>query len=187
MGYNIGAYAVRPSLWSGLRGKEDWLRFCVRKAEANNRFDFDVTTPLRQMTTTGEAYDQPAHHYWYALELLCAENGFRLPNRYWSAIPQPSRLIGRLATAIRATAPRAATVIESALNEGPPVDLPSPEGFPFTGYLAVAQIPAAIDALTSIDLTTLDEDLRGGVTELREWLNRCPGGKTPKDLVTFCY
>lgn len=188
MGYGVNPYAVRPSLWDGLRGKEAWLRHPARRAAAGNRFDDDDIPAALEQMISGSEYDLPGHVYWYALELLAEQNGDPVRNYYWASMPRPSELIDAVTTALaRAGSPDAAAIVETVFTSGPPVDLPDCEDFPLVGYLAADEIPGAVATLDAVDLSAMDDELAAGVREIGNWLRDCRGGGVDRGLLTFLY
>jgi hypothetical protein len=175
-------------MWDGLRNKQPWLRHPARKAAANNRFDFEVEPALEQMITAGSRYDQPAHVYWYALELLAEQNGAWLSNDCWCAMPRPSHYLEFVGAELtRAGSPEAAAIIHNAIWSPPALDLPPPQDFPAVGYLETTRIPNAIEVFEALDTAVIDSDVAGSVNEFRSWLLTTQQGKVKRDLLTFLY
>jgi hypothetical protein len=194
VGYNVAAYSVRPMLWRGIRDRGGWMRRWATQARKANRFDFDVSIALSQMTSAAAAkrmaatggYDQPHHVYWYALLLLAEVDGRWLGSRHWTGMPRPFEFRDEVVQALAAAGfADAAKVVDAVFTDRPPVDLPGPAAFPAVGYLAADAMPDALAALEAADLPAGEQS--DAVAETAGWIRTCQTAEDQRDLLTFVF
>lgn len=125
------------------------------------------------------------HKYAYALELVCDHFGEFLDNSAWSAMRLDWAEHVHEAMTQAGIDENAISLNEHLMFRGPPIPIPAPSDFPSIGFLRRNEIANAASALDAADLSTLDEETRESITQIRSWLERCNELKC--DLVCFYY
>jgi len=125
------------------------------------------------------------HKYAYAFELLCDHFGDFLDNSAWSAMRTEwaEQVEGAMKKA--GIAEDAISVSSHLMFRGAPISIPTPDDFPFVGFLRRGEIDNAAQAIDTADLSSMDEEVRESVEQLREWCDRCR--ELERDLVCFYY
>jgi hypothetical protein len=132
----------------------------------------------------GEPYRHEAGFaYGYGLELVCRQIGKPLSNDAWTAV-RDDWFVG-VSTALRACGVNSSAFSARDLAfRGPPLALPSFEGFPNIGYLTSAEVGTARAALAAADLSHVDsEKVVASIRQVRDWLDVC--AESNRDLVCF--
>ena len=196
MSYGITPIAVRLAEVRRAFGSRDAVLASAIREEFAYRFEQDrcdeddedepsLDEALYEIIEGKPQRGHYGHKYAYALEMICLHLGERLPDRCLSAMR------GEWADAVeRALAgsgvPRDVfSLLDHLMYRGAPVAIPVPGDFPFIGYLKSEEVGAALGAVESADVSTLDPELREAVAEVRGWLEACAASAC--DLVCFYY
>ncbi len=125
------------------------------------------------------------HKYGYLLEMLCRQYGESLANSEFSSMH--SDWIDKVDQGLAHAGIPEETLSLSRhlLYRGSPVAIPEPGDFPFIGYLKSNEIPPALQALETADLTVLEREVKESIDQLRSWLESSQ--KSQRDLVCFYY
>jgi hypothetical protein len=197
MSYGVMAYAVRQSLWTAVgsgdpalleavsHGRradrqaetlDELLQDTVREGEALP----DARRALRQLLL-GEPLDERIGFvYAYWLEHLCTYE-LLLPNGAWMPIPVP--WLDTVEQGLARAGVKGVSV-SSIIMGGLPIKLPPIADFPLMGCTSRQQAQVLLQAFGTCDLSSEpDQQVRGSMLELREWLSICTTHGT--DLVCF--
>jgi hypothetical protein len=132
----------------------------------------------------GEPYrDDAGFAYGYGLELVCRQIGKTLSNDAWSAVRD--EWFDGVSTALRACGVNSSAFSARDLAfRGPPLSLPSFEGFPNIGYLTSAEVGTARAALAAADLSHVNsERVVTAIRQVNDWFDVC--AESNRDLVCF--
>ena len=104
--------------------------------------------------------------YGYGLEAICAHIGEELPNicpiaRATAWIKGVDALLESKGVSVRLT---------TLVFGGSPVPIPEPDDYPGIGEWSASEVPAALAALRSLDLTGVDEEMAETFAQIRGWL-----------------
>jgi hypothetical protein len=108
----------------------------------------------------------PGYLYGYGLEAICAHIGEELPNicpiaRATAWIKGVDALLESKGVSVRLT---------TLVFGGSPVPIPEPDDYPGIGEWSASEVPAALAALRSLDLTGVDEEMAETFAQIRGWL-----------------
>ena len=123
------------------------------------------------------------HQYGTVLEILCWHFGTLLPNEAFSGMRwEWADEIEEALT--EAGVPSEVFALQGHLMcRGAPLAIPAPEDFPSIGFLKLAEIGPALQAIESADIASLDPEQQEAVVEITDWLEACIKAQT--DLVCF--
>lgn len=162
------------------------------KREFAHRFEQDESVDeneptlekaLSDLLAGAELSTAHGHKYAYALDLLCDHFGEFLDNSAWSAMR------GEWADDVYQAMKRAGideqavSVNDHLMFRGSPIAIPEPDDFPSIGFLRKQEIGNAVKAIDSGDLSSMDEEIKESVMQIRGWLARCE--ELDCDLVCF--
>jgi len=134
----------------------------------------------------GRALDTSyGHKYAYAFELICNHFGEFLDNSAWSAMGGEWAEQVHEAMKQAGIDEQAISVNDHLMCRGAPLSIPEPHDFPFIGFLRKSEIAKAAHAIDSADLSSMDEEVRESVIQIRGWFDRCQ--QLDCDLVCFYY
>jgi len=181
MSYGLGPFAVKLARVERVFGCRDVaLADAILREEA---VDDDVDEAVRDIIEGRAFRDGPDDGplYGRALRVLCRHFGRELPTEYFLY----DDLVGAVDEALgRSGIPEETfSVARRLMYRGSPVAIPTPDNFPYIGYLRAHEIGRALRAVGTVDLAALEDEVRGAVAELRSWLETCSTAAC--DLVCF--
>jgi hypothetical protein len=117
--------------------------------------------------------DAPGYLYGYALEAICAHVGEELPNICPIAgasdwIEEVDAVLKRKGIPVR---------LSGLVFGGSPVPIPEPDDYPSIGKWPAAEVPGALKAFQSLDVTDIDDEMAETLAQMRGWLEAA--AKTP--------
>lgn len=196
MSYMISAYSASIEKVQKAFGSHDSALAASLKKRFTSRFeqdaaekdeDYDEEPSLEQALE--EIIDGKAlqagfgHKYGWVLEMLCNHFGALLPNEcYWGMrsawAEEVEEALGRAGIP-----PDQFSLLNHLMYRGSPVKIPTPDDFPAIGYMKVSELPLALRAIEAANLSSLDEEHKRAVLELRNWLEACLNAQS--DLICF--
>lgn len=153
--------------------------------EVNDEDELSLENALFDLLVGGELNPDFGHKYAYALELLCDHFGERLDNSAWSAMRSDWAEHVHEAMKQFGIDEEALSLNDHLLFRGSPIPIPAPADFPSIGFLRKNEIGNATDAMDAAALSSLDEETKEPIMQIRAWLERC--GELKCDLVCFYY
>ena len=184
----------RPGGLFGLLPSPSTKLLTAIKRKFTYRFDDDevdeedeptLEQALVDLVLGNDLNESYCHKYGYALELVCDHFGEMLVNSEWTAMRIEWAETVAEAMGEAGIDASAISVTNHLMFRGSPVSIPPQDDFPSIGFLRRDEIAPAAQAIDAADLSSMDDDVRTSVEQIRLWCSRCT--ELDCDLICFYY
>jgi hypothetical protein len=136
--------------------------------EGKDEGELTVREALRQIIMGGAPDSRSGSTYAYAFKLLCEHFGKFLPNA--PLLPIRLSFIDDVDGALREMGAFDAVSLSKLAYRGLPINLPSPDDFPMTGYMTPEEIRPALAQLSAAKYAGEDRDIAEAIDCIQSWL-----------------